>query len=85
MKQCARCGEYKDEEEFNWRWKSLGVRQSICRDCQSVRRWEHYERHQEEEKARSMDGNIEKFEPAYQECLRLMAMLGDGPTRPGYP
>ncbi len=55
MKQCARCGEYKDEEEFNWRWKSLGVRQSICRDCQSIRRREHYERHQEEEKARSYE------------------------------
>jgi hypothetical protein len=28
MKRCARCFHYKDEEEFNWRWKALGVRQS---------------------------------------------------------
>ncbi len=52
MKRCARCFQYKDESEFNWRWKALGVRQSICRDCQRLSRREHYERYQESEKAR---------------------------------
>ncbi|MGE5223372.1 MAG: hypothetical protein ACM3PY_13115, partial [Omnitrophica WOR_2 bacterium] len=52
MKKCARCGIYKDEEEFNWRWKALGRRQSICRDCQKLSRREHYQRHQSEEIAR---------------------------------
>jgi hypothetical protein len=55
MKRCARCKEYKEEEEFNWRWKMLGRRQSICRDCQRLQRREHYERHQKAEIARSYE------------------------------
>ena len=33
MKQCNHCLEWKDEEEFNWRYKSLGVRHPTCREC----------------------------------------------------
>ena len=53
MKQCARCGEIKDEEEFNWRWKALGRRQSVCRDCQRLQGQEHYERHTEAVRAKA--------------------------------
>ena len=33
-KICNHCGLPKDEEEFNWRFKSLGIRNKACRDCQ---------------------------------------------------
>jgi hypothetical protein len=33
MKKCDHCKQYKDEEEFNWRFKSLGIRAKTCRDC----------------------------------------------------
>jgi len=33
MKRCATCKELKDEEEFNWRYKSLGIRHPTCREC----------------------------------------------------
>ena len=33
MKQCDHCKQYKDEEEFNWRWKELGIRAKTCREC----------------------------------------------------
>ena len=33
MKRCATCKELKDEEEFNWRWKQLGIRAKACREC----------------------------------------------------
>lgn len=63
MKRCARCGKYKDEEEFNWRY--LGIkRQSICRECSKLQRREHYERHQEEEKARTYEVSKIKRERA---------------------
>jgi hypothetical protein len=55
MKKCARCGKYKEEEEFNWRWKAIGRRQSICRDCQRLQRRTHYEGHREAEIARSYE------------------------------
>ena len=32
-KNCNHCGKYKDEEEFNWRFKSLGIRHNTCREC----------------------------------------------------
>lgn len=32
-KNCNHCGKYKDEEDFNWKFKSLGVRHNTCRDC----------------------------------------------------
>jgi ferredoxin len=53
FKRCTRCGKLKDEKEFNWRYKGK-MRQSICRDCQKIARREHYERHREEEIARSI-------------------------------
>ena len=34
MKKCNHCGIEKDEAEFNWRWKGLGIKQPTCRDCQ---------------------------------------------------
>jgi hypothetical protein len=48
MKQCARCKQFKDESEFNWRWKDLGRLQSVCRDCQSKQGKESYSKHSEE-------------------------------------
>ena len=35
MKRCVHCGEFKDESEFAWRWKSMGIRQKHCRACMS--------------------------------------------------
>jgi hypothetical protein len=32
-KVCNHCGVEKDEEEFNWRFKSLGIRHPTCREC----------------------------------------------------
>lgn len=33
-KNCNHCGKYKDEQEFNWRYKPLGIRHPTCRECQ---------------------------------------------------
>ena len=56
-KKCNHCGQLKDEEEFNWRYKSLGIRQACCRACQPQQRkkWyegEAHERHLENVKKR---------------------------------
>ena len=53
MERCARCGEWKDEDEFNWREKAIGRRQSLCRVCSREQSREFYERNQEAEKARN--------------------------------
>lgn len=34
MKQCTKCGELKELTEFAFRNKSLGTRQTMCKQCQ---------------------------------------------------
>ena len=48
MKQCVTCGEFKEEEAFNWRYKALGQRHKICRDCQSQHAKNWYDSHREQ-------------------------------------
>ena len=40
---CHHFGLPKDEEEFNWRFKALGIRNPACRDCQHVFNKDYYE------------------------------------------
>lgn len=55
MKRCARCGKWKEESEFNWRWQDRGVLQSICRECQHDQSHEHYERNADTIKSKSAE------------------------------
>jgi hypothetical protein len=43
QKKCNHCQQFKDEEEFNWRFKSLGKRHPTCRDCQHEFNKAYYE------------------------------------------
>jgi hypothetical protein len=52
MKICVTCQLPKEEEEFNWRYKALGIRAKICRECQSGHQRTWYQDHQEQEKER---------------------------------
>src|SRR5512139_1649024 len=48
MKQCNMCFQWKEEEEFNWRWKALGIRQPACRECHKILRAKWYESYKEQ-------------------------------------
>ncbi len=41
--KCNSCGQLKDEEEFNSRYKALGIRHPTCRECQKPFRRNWYE------------------------------------------
>jgi hypothetical protein len=43
MSICNHCGVDKDPEEFNWRYKSLGIRHPTCRDCQHGHNKKYFE------------------------------------------
>ena len=43
MPICNSCLKEKDPEEFNWRYKALGVRHPTCRECQKGFRKNWYE------------------------------------------
>ena len=58
QKKCNHCGIYKDEEEFNWRYKYLGVRNKTCRECMVAFNRNYYkgedgERHLQQVKERA--------------------------------
>jgi len=38
MRRCGRCGQIQAVDAFGFRWKSRGVRHTICQGCQAVYR-----------------------------------------------
>ena len=42
LRKCYRCGELKGVDEFSWRRKARGQRDSFCRPCRSAYGKEHY-------------------------------------------
>ena len=47
MKKCVTCGKEKEETEFNWRYKVLGVRHKTCRECHKTFRNNRYQKNRE--------------------------------------
>ena len=63
MKQeCNRCHKVKPVEDFNWRWKNLGVRQRTCRECQKEQKNNWYEKNKETHKANMYQNKLGKIE-----------------------
>jgi hypothetical protein len=40
--KCCRCGKTKPAENFAWRRRSKGQRDSFCRPCRAAYKREHY-------------------------------------------
>lgn len=55
MKQCATCKQWKNESDFNWRWKDKGIYQPVCKDCQHIQSRKHYEKNTDAVKARAAE------------------------------
>jgi hypothetical protein len=51
--RCYKCKEDKDEEEFNWKNKSQGIRQGTCRECKKIDQKAYYEANKTEYARRS--------------------------------
>ena len=74
-KICNHCGLPKDEEEFNWRFKALGIRNAACRDCQHAFNKDYYEgdakeRHLQKVKQRTEAAREAARDYVYQYLLR---------------
>lgn len=48
MPICYRCLKNKPDEEFAWRWKVLGIRQKVCRECRKQEQDLWYKMHKVE-------------------------------------
>ena len=72
--KCNHCPEWKDREEFNWRYIALGIRNPACRDCQHAFNKDYYEgdakeRHLKEVKERPEAAREAEREFVYQYLL----------------
>ena len=47
LKQCTKCGEWKEETEFSWKNKSEGKRHSQCKECRRQKDRVYYEQNSE--------------------------------------
>ena len=63
MRRCSRCGQEKDDSEFNWRNQERGTKQYVCRQCQSEQGRARYEKHKDsiqEVNKQSKDRRVEE-------------------------
>ncbi len=42
MKKCDHCKLPKEDTEFNWKYKPLGVRHNTCRECMSIHQKKYF-------------------------------------------
>jgi len=54
-RECSKCGKQKPIKEFNWKYKSQGIRHPNCRDCTRKTTRDHYERNKEDYKKRAVE------------------------------
>jgi hypothetical protein len=44
MRKCSKCNEWKDEEDFPWKFQLLERRHSECKDCRNKYQADYYQR-----------------------------------------
>lgn len=61
-KTCSKCKKTKSEDEFNWKNKSKGTRQSACKECTRVQVKAHFEANTKyyRDKARRINDKLRK-------------------------
>lgn len=47
MKQCTKCKVQKNDEDFVFKNKEKGIRQSVCKECQKIYKLKHYYKNKE--------------------------------------
>ena len=56
---CTKCHVVKPMEEFGWKYKSLGKRHAVCKECTSVRSSNWYYQNQDRQKENVRLNNLE--------------------------
>lgn len=81
MKVCPRCSKSKEVNDFNWRSKTKGTKQSICKECQRQINIEHYKNNSKDYKRRSQEFRI-KLKEKFAEWLSDKVCVDCGETDP---
>lgn len=73
-KCCSSCGEERCPEDFNWKSKTKGIRQSSCRFCTSERSRKHYEHNKQDYIDKAKDRNISIFAENRERLYEYLAV-----------
>jgi hypothetical protein len=55
VKQCFQCKKWKENDEFGWKNRLLGIRMHICKDCKREYDNAWYQDHKEDQRQRAKD------------------------------
>lgn len=69
MPVCNHCLKEKDPEEFNWRFKALGIRNPACKECQHGFNKDYYEGDAKEKHLKQVKERTEAAREAAREFV----------------
>ncbi len=64
MKQCGRCKQWKEEEDFQWYDKKKGTRQPYCKECMAELGRARYQEKKEDIQRVNKESNARRVEEA---------------------
>ncbi len=73
MKQCSRCKKKKPIQEFNFKNKSLKIRQKSCRDCTRLEVRNHYKKNRQYYINKSLKRNKEQRKIAQKYIIEYLS------------
>lgn len=81
MKVCPKCEIPKPLDDFNWRSRAKGTKQSICKECQRQINTEHYKNNSADYKRRSQEYRV-RLKEKFAEWLSDKKCIDCGETDP---
>jgi hypothetical protein len=63
MKQCSKCREWKEDDEFSWHWVGL-KKHSSCNECRRKYQADYYERTRQKQAEYKASRQVDKREEA---------------------
>lgn len=70
---CNHCLKDKPDAEFNWRRKSIGMRQRTCRECQKTQKNSWYQRNKEKHKTNVAENKQEHINATRQHIYEYLS------------
>jgi hypothetical protein len=73
MRQCGRCKQWKDEEEFHWYDKEKGTKQPYCKDCMAEINHARYERKKDDIQRVNRESNVRRVDEAQRYIYEVLS------------
>lgn len=72
MKTCNHCGEEKEEDDFNWKNRAAGLRQSYCRECKKFHQKKYYAENKQSYTAKIYETRAKRFSESREKAKQYL-------------